>query len=96
MLDEEAQVVPVGPPIDPRHTYIVDEEGNRVETGISGELVIGGDLLARGYLNLPEPQQRHSSRIRSTRYLERVCTRRVIQPGCYHPAFLRLRDVSAL
>ncbi len=54
MLDEEAQVVPVGPPIDPRHTYIVDEEGNRVETGISGELVIGGDLLARGYLNLPE------------------------------------------
>ncbi|TGJ83575.1 hypothetical protein E0Z10_g5169 [Xylaria hypoxylon] len=54
MFDEEAQVVPVGPPLDPEHTYIVDEEGNRVETGVSGELVIGGDLLARGYLNLPE------------------------------------------
>ncbi|KAH8162020.1 hypothetical protein CIB48_g6224 [Xylaria polymorpha] len=54
MIDEEAQVVPVGPPLDLEHTYIVDEEGNRVESGTSGELVIGGDLLARGYLNLPE------------------------------------------
>ncbi|KAI1172073.1 enterobactin synthetase component F [Nemania sp. FL0916] len=54
MLDVAAQVVPVGPPIDPEHTYIVDEEGNKVEDGASGELVIGGDLLARGYLNLPE------------------------------------------
>ncbi|KAI1153760.1 enterobactin synthetase component F [Nemania diffusa] len=54
MLDNEAQVVPVGPPIDPEHTYIVDEAGDRVENGASGELVIGGDLLARGYLNLPE------------------------------------------
>ncbi|KAJ2978493.1 hypothetical protein NUW58_g7474 [Xylaria curta] len=54
MFDEEAQVVPVGPPLDLEHTYIVDEEGNKVEKGVSGELVIGGDLLARGYLNLPE------------------------------------------
>ncbi|KAI0438951.1 enterobactin synthetase component F [Xylaria telfairii] len=54
MLHEGAQVVPVGPPLDLEHTYIVDEEGNRVEAGTSGELVIGGDLLARGYLNLPE------------------------------------------
>lgn len=54
MLDEEAQVVPVGPSLDPDHTYIIDEEGKRVDAGVSGELVIGGDLLARGYLNLPE------------------------------------------
>ncbi|KAI0408480.1 enterobactin synthetase component F [Xylaria palmicola] len=54
MLDIEAQVVPVGPPLDPEHTYIMDEEGNRVEAGVSGELVIGGGLLAREYLNLPE------------------------------------------
>ncbi|KAK5626385.1 hypothetical protein RRF57_002100 [Xylaria bambusicola] len=54
ILDEEAQVVPVGPPLDPKHAYIVDEDGNRVEPGVSGELVIGGNLLARGYLNLPE------------------------------------------
>ncbi|KAI1118395.1 enterobactin synthetase component F [Nemania sp. NC0429] len=54
MLDEKAHVVPVGPSLDPKHTYIVDEEGNRVDNGASGELLIGGDLLARGYLNLPE------------------------------------------
>ncbi|KAI0968236.1 enterobactin synthetase component F [Xylaria arbuscula] len=54
MLDEEAQVVPVGPSVDPKHTYIVDEDGNKVKDGVSGELIIGGDLLARGYLNLPE------------------------------------------
>ncbi|KAI1502172.1 non-ribosomal peptide synthetase [Biscogniauxia marginata] len=54
MFDSEAQVVPVGPPLDPEHTYIIDEDGNRVEAGLSGELLVGGDLLARGYLNLPE------------------------------------------
>ncbi|KAI5866324.1 putative NRPS-like enzyme [Durotheca rogersii] len=54
MFSEEARVVPVGPPLDPKHTYILDGEGNRVEPGAGGELFVGGDLLARGYLNLPE------------------------------------------
>ncbi|CAJ2505133.1 Uu.00g125270.m01.CDS01 [Anthostomella pinea] len=54
MFDSEAEVVPVGPPLDPDHTYIVDEDGKQVEAGVSGELLIGGGLLARGYLNLPE------------------------------------------
>ncbi|KAI0377784.1 putative NRPS-like enzyme [Hypomontagnella monticulosa] len=54
MIDDEARVVPVGPPLDPEHTYILDEEGKRVESGVSGELFVGGKLLARGYLNLPE------------------------------------------
>jgi len=58
MLNEEAQVVPVGPPLDPEHTYIVDEDGNKVDVGVSGELVIGGGLLARGYLNLPETTEK--------------------------------------
>ena len=54
MLDEEAVYCPVGPPMNPKHTYILDDSGNRVEAGVSGELFIGGSLLARGYLNLPE------------------------------------------
>lgn len=54
MINDEARVVPVGPPLDPEHTYILDEDGKRVETGVSGELFVGGKLLARGYLNLPE------------------------------------------
>ncbi|KAF3060933.1 Linear gramicidin synthase subunit D [Daldinia childiae] len=54
MVNDEARVVPVGPPLDPEHTYILDEDGKKVETGVSGELFVGGKLLARGYLNLPE------------------------------------------
>lgn len=54
MLDNDASYCPVGPPLDLKHTYILDENGNYVENGMSGELFIGGPLLARGYLNLPE------------------------------------------
>ena len=52
--DESAAACPVGPPIDPEHTYVLDESGEKVEPGTSGELWIGGNLLAKGYLNLPE------------------------------------------
>lgn len=52
--NQDARVCPVGPPSDPDHTYILDEAGNRVNIGDSGELYVGGDMLARGYLNLPE------------------------------------------
>lgn len=54
MFDEKASVCPVGPPLDPEHTYILDERGNKVDAGVSGELFVGGSLLARGYLNLPD------------------------------------------
>jgi amino acid adenylation domain-containing protein/thioester reductase-like protein len=54
ILDENAPYCPVGPPIDLDHTYILDESGQQVEAGMSGELFVGGSLLARGYLNLPE------------------------------------------
>ncbi|GGK76757.1 non-ribosomal peptide synthetase [Mangrovihabitans endophyticus] len=54
LLDDTAEVCPVGPPTDPRHTYVLDPAGRPVEPGVSGELHVGGDCLARGYLNLPE------------------------------------------
>ncbi|RDW61990.1 putative NRPS-like enzyme [Coleophoma cylindrospora] len=54
ILIQDALYCPVGPPMDPEHTYILDESGQRVEAGVSGELFVGGALLARGYLNLPE------------------------------------------
>lgn len=53
-VDYESRVCPVGPPVDPEHIYILDEAGNRLDAGVSGELFVGGDLLAREYLNLPE------------------------------------------
>ena len=53
MIDDSIYC-PVGPPLDPGHIYILNENGEKVETGTAGELFIGGDLLAREYLNLPE------------------------------------------
>lgn len=44
----------VGLPRDPERVYVLDEVGNRVPDGTAGELCVGGDLLARGYINLPE------------------------------------------
>lgn len=54
MLDDNAPYCPVGPPLDPKHTYILGEDGKAVPEGESGELFVGGPLLARGYLNLPD------------------------------------------
>lgn len=53
-LDNDALYCPVGPPMDPKHIYVLDDSGQKLEPGISGELFVGGSLLARGYLNLPE------------------------------------------
>ncbi|KAJ5690097.1 hypothetical protein N7462_004489 [Penicillium macrosclerotiorum] len=54
MINPESLYCPVGPSLVPTHTYILDESGNEVEEGTAGELFIGGELLAREYLNLPE------------------------------------------
>ncbi|KAL4939211.1 hypothetical protein BDV06DRAFT_199319 [Aspergillus oleicola] len=54
ILDPESQYCPVGPPLDPKHVYVVDEQGAKVEDGTCGELCVGGSMLARGYINRPE------------------------------------------
>ncbi|KAL4867985.1 hypothetical protein BDV12DRAFT_108862 [Aspergillus spectabilis] len=54
ILDDESQYCPVGPPLDPKHAYIVNEQGEKVTDGTSGELCVGGPMLARGYINRPE------------------------------------------
>ena len=45
---------PVGRPMDPSRLYILDREMREVPEGEAGELFVGGDCLARGYLGLPE------------------------------------------
>ncbi|MCP4151401.1 MAG: AMP-binding protein, partial [bacterium] len=46
--------IPIGTPIANSSAYIVDKYGNPVPAGIPGELLVGGDGVARGYLNNPQ------------------------------------------
>ncbi|KAK3064257.1 hypothetical protein LTS18_008805 [Coniosporium uncinatum] len=54
MLNEKEQYCPVGPPLLPEHTYVLNEDGQKVKSGEEGELFVGGPLLAREYINRPE------------------------------------------
>jgi len=53
-LGEAADLPPIGRPIDNARVYILDAENQPVEKGAIGEIYIAGELVARGYRNLPQ------------------------------------------
>lgn len=56
-LTGEEQVgsrIPIGTPIDNVEAYIVDRDGELVDVGDIGELLIGGPSIGRGYRRRPE------------------------------------------
>lgn len=52
--DVEGERIPIGRPLHNYTTYLLDERMNPVPLGMPGELYIGGDSLASGYLKRPE------------------------------------------
>lgn len=44
-------IVPIGIPIPHVRAYVLDEQGNPVPAGVTGELYLAGDTLAQGYIN---------------------------------------------
>jgi amino acid adenylation domain-containing protein len=52
-VDETFSVLPIGKPISNTIVYVLDKLMQPVPLNIAGELVIGGEGVARGYLNNP-------------------------------------------
>ncbi len=53
-VEDDQRTIPVGTPIANSTTYILDINSELVPIGVSGEICLGGDGLAKGYLNQKE------------------------------------------
>ena len=53
-MRERSATVPIGRPLANVRCYVLDGSGHPVPRGVPGELYLGGDVVARGYLNRRE------------------------------------------
>nr|QEO74680.1 condensation domain-containing protein [uncultured bacterium] len=52
--DIGARTIPIGRALSNTEAWVLDRQGQMAPVGVAGELHIGGDCLARGYLRRPE------------------------------------------
>ncbi|WP_242295080.1 amino acid adenylation domain-containing protein, partial [Bacillus cereus group sp. BfR-BA-01381] len=53
-VPEDATNIPIGRPIANTEVYVLDRNLQHLSIGVPGELYVGGEGVARGYLNQPE------------------------------------------
>ncbi|MDB5011993.1 MAG: non-ribosomal peptide synthase/amino acid adenylation enzyme, partial [Daejeonella sp.] len=53
-LIKDGDIHLIGKAVHNATVYVLDKNGDNLPVGATGELYIGGDAVARGYLNLPE------------------------------------------
>lgn len=58
-VPEDVTTLPIGSPLTNTYVYVLDQYMQLVPVGIPGELYLGGDGLAHGYLNRPDVTAEH-------------------------------------
>ncbi|MGE5339957.1 MAG: amino acid adenylation domain-containing protein, partial [Candidatus Omnitrophota bacterium] len=87
-IADKAMNVPIGYPLSNTAIYLLNKYMNLVPVGVAGEIYIGGQGTARGYLNNPEltSEKFIGYRLPNAEYLNRSHTK------SFCPAFYKKRD----